>query len=70
MPKSRAVHLVLANYATHETPEVTAWLAKRLRFRLHFTPTSASWQNLVERFFAEITAGRIRRGSFASISDL
>ena len=49
------IHLVLDNYGTHKTPEVKAWLAKHPRFKLHFTPTSASWLNLVERFFAEIT---------------
>ena len=47
-----------------------AWLAKHPRFKLHFTPTSASWLNLVERFFAEITSRRIRRGSYSSVNDL
>jgi transposase len=70
VPKSCEVHLVLDNYATHKTPEVTAWLDKHPRFHLHFTPTSASWLNLVERFFAEITSRRIRRGSYASVGDL
>ena len=70
MPKSREVHLVLDNYATHKTPEVTAWLSKHPRFHLHFTPTSASWLNMVERFFVEITSRRIRRGSYASVDDL
>src|SRR6266852_6438522 len=64
------VHLVLYNYGTHKTPEVKAWLAKHARFKLHFTPTSASWLNLVERFFAEITSKRIRRGVFRSVADL
>jgi len=64
------VHLVLDNYGTHKTPEVKAWLAKHTRVKLHFTPTSASWLNLVERFFAEITTRRIRRGTFASVADL
>ena len=68
--KPRDIHLVLDNYATHKTPEVQAWLSKHPRFKLHFTPTSASWINLVERFFAEITARRIRRGSYDSINDL
>ena len=68
--KSLDIHLVLDNYGTHKTPEVKAWLAKRLRFHLHFTPTSASWLNLVERFFAEITTKRIRRGAFASVAEL
>jgi transposase len=64
------IHLVLDNYGTHKTPEVKAWLSKHLRFKLHFTPTSASWLNLVERFFAEITAKRIRRGIFRSVAEL
>ena len=68
--KPRDVHLVLDNYATHKTPEVKAWLSKHPRFKLHFTPTSASWLNLVERFFAEITTKRIRRGSYTSVNDL
>ncbi len=68
--KPRDIHLVLDNYATHKTPEVQAWLEKHPRFKLHFTPTSASWLNLVERFFAEITAKRIRRGSYSSVDDL
>jgi transposase len=70
VPKSREVHLVLDNYATHKTSEVTDWLSKHPRFKLHFTPTSASWLNMVERFFAEITSRRIRRGSYTSVGDL
>ena len=61
---------MLDNYATHKTPEVQAWLEKHPRFNLHFTPTSASWLNLVERFFAEITTRRIRRGSYSSVDEL
>jgi len=64
------IHLVLDNYGTHKTPEVKAWLAKHTRVKLHFTPTSASWLNLIERVFAEITTRRIRRGTFASVADL
>src|SRR6476660_4045930 len=64
------VHLVLDNYAAHKTPEVKAWLRKHPRFQCHFTPTSASWLNLVERFFAEITTKRIRRGTFTSVAEL
>jgi transposase len=64
------IHLVLDNYGTHKTPEVNAWLAEHRRFKLHFTPTSASWLNLVERFFAEITTKRIRRGTFSSVAEL
>lgn len=68
--KPRDIHLVLDNYATHKTPEVMAWLEKHPRFKLHFTPTSASWLNLVERFFAEITTRRIRRASYSSVDEL
>ena len=64
------VHVVLDNSSTHKTDEVKAWLAKHPRFKLHFTPTSASWINLVERFFAEITRKRIRRGVFTSVAEL
>lgn len=56
--------------ATHKTPEVRDWLDKHPRFKLHFTPTGASWLNMVERFFAEITSRRIRRGSYTSVNDL
>lgn len=70
VPTQRDVHLVLDNYATHKTPEVQAWLEKHPRFKLHFTPTSASWLNLVERFFAEITTRRIRRASYSSVDEL
>lgn len=70
VPARRDVHLILDNYATHKTPDVQAWLEKHARFKLHFTPTSASWLNLVERFFAEITSRRIRRGSYSSVDDL
>lgn len=64
------VHLVFDNYGTHKTAEVNAWLAAHPRFHLHFTPTSASWLNLVERFFAEITTKRIRRGVFTNVAEL
>lgn len=64
------IHLVLDNYGTHKTPEVKRWLTGHRRFHLHFTPTSASWLNLVERFFAEITQKRIRRGIFTSVAEL
>ena len=68
--KALDVHLVMDNYGTHKTAQVQAWLAKHPRFHCHFTPTSASWLNLVERFFAEITRKRIRRGAFASVAEL
>lgn len=64
------VHLVVDNYATHKTPKVRRWFARHPQYRLHFTPTSSSWLNQVERFFAEITEKRIRRGAFQSVSDL
>ena len=66
--KHLALHLIVDNYAAHKTPEVKRWLKRHPRFHLHFTPTSASWLNLVERFFAEITRKRIRRGVFHSTS--
>jgi transposase len=62
--------LIVDNYATHKTPEVKRWLKRHPRFHLHFTPTSASWLNMVERFFAEITRKRIRRGAFKSVPEL
>src|SRR6185295_14423854 len=68
--KHFALHLVVDNYGTHKTAAVRAWLAKHPRFHLHFTPTSASWLNMVERFFAEITRKRIRRGAFSSVAEL
>ena len=69
-PADLDLHLILDNYATHKTAEVRRWLAAHPRFHLHFTPTSASWLNLVERFFAEITDKRIRRGAFDSVAEL
>jgi len=69
-PRELALHLIVDNYATHKHPAVQAWLAKHPRVQLHFTPTSASWLNLVERFFAEITQNRIRRGVFKSVAEL
>jgi len=68
--KHLELHLVLDNYKTHKTAEVQEWLAKHPRFKLHFTPTSCSWLNLVERLFAEITRQRIRRGTFSSVAEL
>src|SRR5437762_4323061 len=64
------LHLIVDNYATHKTPAVKRWLKTHPRFHLHFTPTSASWLNMVERFFAEITRKRIRRGAFKSVAEL
>jgi transposase len=69
-PAELALHLIVDNYATHKTPVVQRWLAKHKRFTLHFTPTSSSWLNLVERLFAEITRQRIRRGTFNTVEEL
>jgi transposase len=68
--KYLAIHAICDNYSTHKTPEVKAWLKRHPRFKLHFIPTSSSWLNLVERFFAEITRDKIRRGVFKSVADL
>lgn len=70
VPKGLQVHLILDNYHTHKHAEVVAWLGKHKRFHLHFTPTSSSWLNLVERWFRELTDKNIRRGSFPSVPDL
>jgi transposase len=70
VPKNLQVHLILDNYATHKHPDVKNWLDKHPRFHLHFTPTSSSWLNLVERWFREITDKAIRRGVFPSVPDL
>ena len=69
-PKRLDLHLIIDNYATHKHAKVKAWLAKHPRFHLHFTPTSASWLNQVERFFGLITEDAIRRGVFRSVADL
>jgi transposase len=66
----REIHLICDNYGTHKHPKVKEWLAKHPRFHMHFTPTSASWLNLVERWFALITSQAIRRGSFDSVRRL
>jgi transposase len=70
VPAGLDVHVVLDNLATHKTPAVTTWLLAHPRFHLHFTPTSSSWLNLVERFFAEITVKLLRRGVHRSVSAL
>lgn len=69
-PPELALHLIADNYATHKHPKVRAWLDRHPRFTMHFTPTSSSWLNLVERFFADLTADVIRAGSFASVGEL
>jgi len=69
-PKRLDIHCIADNYATHKKQEVKDWLAKHPRFHLHFIPTSSSWLNLVERWFAKITTERIRRGVFTSVPQL
>jgi transposase len=64
------IHLVMDNYATHKTPAVRRWFQRHPEYRVHFTPTSASWLNQIERFFAEITTRRIRRSAFHSVAAL
>lgn len=70
VPQDFAVHLILDNYGTHKTATIQRWLLKRPRFQLHFTPTSASWLNLVERWFALLTEQQLRRGVFRSTRNL
>ena len=70
VPVELDVHLILDNYGTHKTATIKRWLAKRPRFHVHFTPTSASWINLVERWFATLTLKQIRRGSHRSTREL
>lgn len=69
-PQDLDLHLIIDNYATHTHANVKAWLAKRPRLHLHFTPTSSSWLNLIERWFGEITRKQIRRGTFHSVPEL
>jgi transposase len=69
-PKGTPLHLIVDNYGTHKQPRVKAWLEKHPRFTLHFTPTSSSWLNLVERWFRDLTEKRVRRGSFESAPEL
>ena len=69
-PEDLDIHLIQDNYATHKHPKVKAWLKRHPRFKCHFTPTSSSWMNLVERFFADLTEDVIRTGSFASAGEL
>jgi transposase len=66
VPKALQVHVIMDNYGTHKTPAVKAWFARHPRFHVHFTPTSASWLNLIERWFALLTERQIRRGTHRS----
>jgi len=70
VPDELDVHLVLDNYATHKTPDIMRWLLRHPRFHLHFTPTSSSWLNVVERWFSELTTKKIRRGAHMSVRAL
>ena len=70
MPQELAVHIIADNCSTHKHANVKAWLERHKRFELHFTPTSSSWMNLVERFFADVTEACVRAGSFASVKAL
>jgi len=70
MPEGPDVHLVMDNYATHKTPKIKAWLARRPHWHVHFTPTSASWINQVERWFAELTRKQLQRGVHRSTAEL
>ena len=69
-PASKEVHIICDNYATHKHAKVKAWQARNPRFHFHFTPTSASWLNMVERFFRDLTQKSLRRGVFRSVADL
>lgn len=69
-PAELDLHLIVDNYATHKHPKVQSWLRRHKRFHVHFTPTSSSWLNLIERWFREITDNRIRRGTFRSVGQL
>lgn len=70
VPPNKEIHLICDNYATHKHEKVKAWLARNKRFHCHFTPTSASWLNMVERFFRDLSEHRLKRGIFKSVADL
>lgn len=70
VPAGKIIHVILDNYAAHKHPKVRAWLARNPRFGFHFTPTSTSWLNAVEGYFAKLTTRRLKRGVFRSIVDL
>jgi transposase len=70
LPAPLPLHLIVDNYGTHTHPNVKKWLQRHRRFHLHFTPTSSSWLNLIERWFASLTEKRLRRGSFFSVPEL
>ena len=70
LPANKTIHVILDNYAAHKHPKVRAWLDRHPRFTFHFTPTSASWLNAVEGFFARLATRRLKRGVFHSLVDL
>jgi transposase len=70
VPKGKAIHAIVDNYATHKHPKVKEWLARHPRWTFHFTPTSSSWLNAVEGFFAKLTKRRLQRGVFCSVVEL
>ncbi len=70
IPQDQALHLIADNYATHKHPKVQRWLLRHPRVHMHFTPTSSSWLNLVERVFGDLTAKQLRRGVFRSVPEL
>ena len=70
VPAALDIHVILDNYGTHKHPKVMVWLKRHPRFHFHFTPTSASWLNAVEGFFAKLTRRRLKRGVFVSIANL
>jgi len=69
-PKDKEIHIICDNYATHKHPKVQSWLKHHKRFHVHFTPTSASWLNMVERFFRDLSEQQLRRGVFSSVAEL
>jgi transposase len=66
----KQIHIICDNYATHKHERVQRWLARHKRFHVHFTPTSASWLNMIERFFRDLTENRIRRSAFQDLEQL
>jgi transposase len=69
-PPEKQVHIICDNYATHKHAAVQSWLKRNQRFHMHFTPTSASWLNMVERFFRDLTTNRLKRGIFRDLEEL
>ena len=70
VPPEKQIHMIVDNYATHKHPKVERWLSRHPRFHMHFTPTSCSWLNMVERFFRDLTENWLRRGVFLSVEQL